>query len=458
MSGNLRLLAFLLALLTFCSCEDAFIVKTHGVCDLGERLAAERRLLTDEEELDAIARSRSDAVDWRLAEEFAWLWLDRAIRSGEYPKGSLLMDLPIPIYSADGNPVLYEFRVVCSGESIAHITAAATKEYCCPILYDSMSSGYYDGSAMAFLDSISQDCQGIRMVDNGYPNVAYGCFESADDSARLRFGSFFDTGTHRKIVKEQLRHVVSYCEFAEDNPGLALKDADMLKAKSAIDTQRDEAARFWSEAEKSRGSIASKAHLYGKSDSSVRTSLDKSCIYDAFHINGGFWHVANYGACGAVSAGFVLDYLQANRSVHSSWKRLEEFEDKKEGLYKTMFIGYTYLGELIDAMGENGDVVTLPTDIGNAISYFSDYRLSLSLYSYPKISVNSNLPGISLRTLSSGGMHYRNVIAYRQMGWGPFCWPEFKILDLVDSSDLREGSWETFIPAYHIANWNVVRK
>ena len=451
--------ALAFVLLFFSSCEDAFVTNEHhAACDLGERLATERRFFTDEEELDAIARDRLDAVDWRLAEEFAWLWLDRAIQSGEYPKGSSLMDLPIPIYSADGNPVLYEFRVVCSGESIAHITATATKDYPCPILYDSASSGYYDESAFEFFESALRDCKGIRMVDNGYPNVVYGCFESSSESGSLRFGEFFDVSTHRKISKGGLCHTVSYYEFAEENPELALEDTDMLKAKSAADAQKREADRFWAEAEKSRGLIASKASLSAKSDSSVRTSLDKSSIYDAFHVNGGFWHVANYGACGAVSAGFVLDYLLANRSVHSSWKRLEEFEDKKEALYKTMFIGYTYLGDLVDVIGENGEAVTLPTDIGKAISYFSDYRLSLSIYSYPKASINNNLPGISLRTLSSGGMHYRNVIAYRQMGWGPFSWPEFKILDLVDSSDLREGSWETFIPAYHVANWNVVKK
>ena len=32
-------------------------------------------------------------------------------------------------------------------------------------------------------------------------------------------------------------------------------------------------------------------------------------------------------------------------------------------------------------------------------------------------------------------MHYRAVIAYKNNGWGPFSWPSFKILDLVDCDD-----------------------
>ena len=58
----------------------------------------------------------------------------------------------------------------------------------------------------------------------------------------------------------------------------------------------------------------------------------------------------------------------------------------------------------------------------------------------------------------NGFAHYRPVIAYENKGWWIFTWPAFKILDLADCSNKRNGSWETYIPVYHFANYNVVRK
>ena len=55
-------------------------------------------------------------------------------------------------------------------------------------------------------------------------------------------------------------------------------------------------------------------------------------------------------------------------------------------------------------------------------------------------------------------MHYRAVIAYKNNGWGPFSWPSFKILDLVDCDDKEKGMWETYIPVHHLMNWNIVKK
>lgn len=73
-------------------------------------------------------------------------------------------------------------------------------------------------------------------------------------------------------------------------------------------------------------------------------------------------------------------------------------------------------------------------------------------------SIENNLPGISLRTFGSGGMHYRSVIAYKNNGWGPFSWASFKILDLIDCDDKEKGMWETYVPVHHLMNWNIVKK
>ncbi len=487
----MRRIAVLLAIflaVPICSCIPPVVRESleFDLASLSCSAAMERRVLTSKEELDAYSFEfvRDDVVDWTLARDFAVLWLADSISSEEFPEDSVLMDLPIPIYSPDGRIRYYEFRVISSGEVTGYITAAAVKDFPCPVLYHSRFSGYADridaavralaasepSSESDASECLSDALEGgiaIRMVDNGYPNVALGFCEN--DSAAPVFKWFADLNGMRMADASDLAHMVSYYDFIMAHPELADEAAGGLKAKSACDDLKREAALFWDVAERNRGLVAKEAaasvaqrhfksgFLSVKFASSLRTSIDKEMIYKAFHVSGDSWHVANYGACGAVSAGFVLDYLQANYSVNASWRTMPDFDAKKEGLYKTMYIGYTYVGDVVDMIGET-DAVTLPTDIGNAIRHFSDYKLAVSPYAYPKVSINSNLPGISLRTFSTGGMHYRNVIAYRETGWGPFKWPEFKILDLVDSADFRNGSWETFMPAYHLMNWNVVRK
>ena len=210
--------------------------------------------------------------------------------------------------------------------------------------------------------------------------------------------------------------------------------------------------------------VANKGHIsdFTARGGSKRTYIDTENIKNTMKFTKTFNHIYDYRACGAVAAGFVLDYLEVNFSVYDSWKCLDaDFDAKQASLYERMGIGNGLLADTIRILGLDGDSVTLPWNLGCAIAYHSDYAITLSGYNYPKAAIEHNLPGISLRTFGGAGMHYRPVIAYKCNGWAGFSWPSFKILDLVDCSDTisqTEGKWETYIPVQHILNWNVLTK
>lgn len=157
--------------------------------------------------------------------------------------------------------------------------------------------------------------------------------------------------------------------------------------------------------------------------------------------------IQNYGACGAVAEGFVLDYLYANALIDTTWGNLS-YSTKKSILYEKLEIFPVFDDS------DNGEA-TWPFNLGNAISDYGNYEVSLSGCICPEKSINNGLPGISLRVFDSGFAHYRPVIAYKKPGWWIFKWWQIKVLDLVDCSDKKEGSWETYIPIYHFSTYNV---
>ena len=457
------------------SCNDR--LKNHNYVKTSVEYEMEK--LTNEMELDSVvARGDDNIVDWQLSREFAELYLAESIDAKEYPNDSELWQVPIAVYDKDGKIKFYEFRVVSNGKVIAYITGAATKDYNCPILYQSLCDGYADEIEELYNSGKLAENQIIRVVDNGYPNVVFGI------SGEMRggvgeFDLFVDPSSDVFVDKESITHTASYDELINNCPRLFAGKIDEEKMRALIEADKENGKMFWEMAVANKGHIADFATRGG----SKRTELDseniRRTIKNTFDMYGDMYSyyregerikklyncewigsIANYGACGAVASGFVLDYLATNFKVYNSWKNLD-YSNKRKSLYERMGIGNGLLADVIRELDLDGDSVTLPWNIGCAIAYHSGYATVLSGYNYPKAAIEHNLPGISLRAFGSGGMHYRPVIAYKCNGWWAFSWPSFKILDLVDCSDTQSqtnGKWETYIPIYHILNWNILPK
>ena len=396
-------------------------------------------------------------VDPSISYEFAQLWLDEAVKRGEYSSESILIEKPIPIYSPNGKIKYYEFIISEYGKSVGYITGTATKDIAVPILFDSKFSGH-SADLNKLRDRILNENALIRLVDNGYPSVVFGLCSDID-FPDIKFIKFYGTEYLDEMPINSIKHVCNYEEIREILPKLITDSFSQVQAKSITEEDRLNISTFWEAAEGNRGKIHLKANttLEPKFNLSSRNEIDYNNIKKTMLLTNNSNHIANYGACGPVCEGFILDYLQANMRVYTSWSDLR-LSEKMNTLYDKLYTGRSYAKDAIDFVGQDGDSLTLPNDMGNAIKEHSEYKLKLNFSTYPKTSINNNLPGISLRTLSDGGMHYRNVIAYKTNGWGPFVWPSIKILDLVDSKNLKEGSWETFVPIYHLLNWNVVKK
>lgn len=417
-----------------------------------DKLNYEMSKLSSQSELDSlIKRGDDNIVDWQLSREFAELWLQESIDAGEYPNDSSLWEIPVAIYDSNENIKYYEFRVTCGNKVIAYIVGAATKDFNSPIVYQTFcEDGYADDISELYYSGKLNENELPRIVDNGYPNVVFGVIQE-DSVEDINFEYFMKPESGDYVLEEEIDTLANYEDIKDIFPELFEEDLNTEKIEELIANYKKEGEKFWELA------VANKGHIgdFAVRGSSKRTELDKNYVKKVTDRNNK--HIANYGACGPTADGFVLDYLQYNYFVKDTWTS-KSYSEKREALYKYLKTGDNWIADIVTAFEQDGGSVTLPHNIGNAVSEFSEYKASLSVYNYPKAAIENNLPGISLRTFGSGGMHYRPVIAYKNNGWGPFSWPSFKILDLVDCDDKEKGMWETYVPVHHLMNWNIVKK
>lgn len=410
--------------------------------------------LSSEAELDnLIVRGGDDVVDWQLSKEFCELWLEDAVSDGYFADGATLYDIPITVYDGDGNIKYYEFRVMDDGVVVGTIVGAANKEYGCPVLYCNKNVGYSEKLKDLYENTLLDEGQTIRLVDNGYPIVAIG---TADETKgySMDFTGFVDI--ENGDVVNEVKTYVSFDDVYNNQEEYEI-DIDWEAQKESIDQYKVEGKAFWEMAEANKGSIATFAARGSSSKNS--DEINSSCMdkYKKYkedmkqkekktNIKSKISQtIVNYDACGPCASGFVLDFLAANNYETKAWKGMN-YDEKQDILYEQMKVFKCGDGE-----------ATWPSNIGNSIIVYSAYKIVSSSQNYPKQSIANNLPGISLRIFGAGFAHYRPVIAWKKNGWWAFSWPQIKVFDLVDNKS-PNGSWETYIPLYHLQCYDVVKK
>lgn len=457
MKKSFILFFFILPFIIFDSCNSNELEDNFSKVKNTSKIEWEMSKLTSESELDQHSlRGDDNCVDWQLSKEFAQLWLEDSIEANEYPLDSELWNIPVAIYGTNGKIKFYEFRIVSEGQIVGVIVGAAEKSYGCPIVYETKCNGYADEISNLYNNGKLLEDELPRIIDDGYPNVVFGVIKETKGAAN-EFSSYLTTDGNY-IEESDITSIAGYEEVSKKYSEYFLDDTDDKKMQALINDYEKNAEVFWQMAVEKKGHIADFA-TRGKAKSE-RTELDRNCIVNTLEkdIYGNLIHIFNYKACGPVAAGFVLDYIQKNSiSDVSVWSKLSESQKEAE-LYSKMRTGKGLVAGVVKLCGQDGGSVTMPNNLSGAINYYSRYTLKVSQFVYPKKSINDNLPGISLRVFGDGGCHYRPVIGYKRNGWGPFCWPSFKILDLADCKDKINGSWETYIPVYHYKNWDVVRK
>lgn len=438
-------------------CAMASIVVFLGCNDTAENkspqktnsMQSEFELLSSVSELDSLlTRSGDEIVDWQLSKEFAQLALDSFINDGDYSTETELWDYPICIYSSDGSILYYEFRVIDHDEVTAAIACNAKESSGGPVAHIFSMKGYTDAISSLYKKGALNENELPRIVDDAYPSYAVGIAEITK-SGDVNFGGLIDPATGERI--EETSKTLTVEEMIGAYPFLYDEEEKSI-AFSEIENYRIEMENFWSVAKESKGSIAD-AIFRGKSKN-VRKSIDNGKIKNTNTMVKERLKVSStpvsYGACGATAAGFVLDYLYSNGFDRGTkWWSIDSKKERKKELENIMDIGGRSVLWIKNA--------TLMSNLGKAVSKYTGYRLSPTSF-WPKTSINNNLPGINLRGLKitniKGGMHYRNVTAYKEEGWWIFKWQYIKILD---GNNIDNG-WEAYNPFYHIKSWNVVKK
>lgn len=315
-----RYVLIALVFFLFLSCNHD-VKPNDGDEKKSEDLNYEILTLTSEDELNMlITRGDNNIVDWQLSKEFAELWLSYGIESKEYPLGSELLDLPIAIYSSDGNIKFYEFRIVNNGKTVGSIVGAATKDYGCPIVYEGFSSSYtQDIKKLYAKGKITQEDL-PRLVDDGYPSVVIGkVSETKGANGNLSFESFVDLKTGVSRTTDSITRVLTYEEAMQEYAESfnELTEMDKAKINARIEKYKEDGKVFWEMAEQQKGKVGAFMVRGEARNNEVllpyeRMSRYWDCFYGLDWRNARNRTIENYSACGAVAEGFVLDYLASN--------------------------------------------------------------------------------------------------------------------------------------------------
>lgn len=172
------------------------------------------------EELDSVTNLGSEYVYWRVSRAFALIELEN-FRTTENWEGTSLSEKPVLIYSAKSQPKYYEFRIIDGDKEIGTITAIAQKKDGDPTAYVLPYAPSYNTEALS-------KGRGIRIIDNGYPNVAYG--------AKSQAGTKIRNATDESGETIDLEHQDIASDFFADNPewlsetGLSLTEVQEIES------------------------------------------------------------------------------------------------------------------------------------------------------------------------------------------------------------------------------------
>ncbi|MBO5608523.1 MAG: hypothetical protein J6N81_07550 [Treponema sp.] len=440
--------------------EDNSIDNTPITVEL-ESMQDEILLLTNKNELNLLHESNEDVVDWELSREFAEFTLVSFMSTGEFPKDSSIWDLPVAIYDSNGDIKYYEYRITSQGKTVGAITCNANEKNGAPIAFIIHTEGYADEIEELYKQGKFTRRNVPRLIDNGYPNVVLAR-ANVKNNGTIQFDTSFDLQTGETVSETETP--VNFEEYIKEFPN-QMSESQINEVRQAIKKYQDEMSDMWEEAKKNKGNIMQKGWGGSSSSSSGTTSVDQqkpnamseSDFNEKYGATYNHWYGFDYYACGGSAAGYVLDTLALKGlgNVSDEWLHmsnpynLPNYEESE------------CVMNLIDVMNMEDEVVgisvapswiTWPSNIGNAISKYSDYNVSY-VCGIPKKSIDTGIPGISLR-IGAKGFHYRNVVAYESRGWWIFKWD----YELIKDLNRVDGGWEAWNPFYHWMSWNVVHK
>ena len=434
-----------------------------------DRVSRDEMLYRSEEELDSfVTRGDENVVDWRLAQEFAYLELEEMQMEGDFSKEAELRELPIVVYDHDGDMRYYEFRVIDdSNKPIGAITAVADKTRGYPIAYTLLFPNDYNDGLEKLLDKgkITEDNL-LSLVDNDYPDYAIGVMETTRNG--LQLGETYDSETGEEKSQDELSEPVNIKEFVEKHPEY---EEDLSEQLEEAEDFEEELSELWQEAESRQGEIRDLAN---------RSVIDSGKIDDysdverkSYNRRKG-WLMSK--ACGTVATNFTLGYMaykDKNFDYNPGGDNTRDLLEEE--------LEPTYAGNNQYAVVPWNIAQTIPLFAPGYSVYSSNLRVTtngevvletggLGVFESIKKSINDDgIPGISLVGFSlsgwlelisgsfpeSGVPHYRNVVGYRitEHGWWRFTWTRERML-IHDQNVRDHGNWETYNSFYH---WEYLR-
>ncbi len=426
---------FVVVVLLFLAVGCTSLEEVEETKDDLDRASRDEMLYRSEEELDSfVTRGDENVVDWRLAQEFAYLELEEMQMEGYFPKEAELRELPIVVYDHDGDMRYYEFRVIDDNNNpIGAITAVADKTRGYPIAYTLLFPKDYNDSLEKLLDKgkITEDNL-LSLVDNDYPDYAIGIMETTRNGVQL--GETYDSETGEEKSKDELKEAVAIDEFLEEHPEYEDELSEQLKEAEEFQEELD---KLWEEAESRQGQIR---------ESTRADVLDEQKINDYNKVKDNDWSDGDDRRwCGPNSVNFTLGYL-AHQDRISYDPMDDDIYDKLEDVLDRQSWGPVWPWKIEDGITEFA-----PGYEANRTSHNADSVLA---------SMEQDIPGISLRlsrSFSAYEPHYRNVVAHRvtEHGWWIFTYTRERML-IHDENNIDDGRRESYNALYHFGYHQVL--
>lgn len=120
------------------------------------------------EELDALAKSDANVVNYQVARTLGLIEMQNFLESCSWSNTATLTETPVVIYSENDTPEYYEFHVIDGNEIAGYVTCTADKRLGDPIQYISRDRKIYNISNVT---AKSSNQSKIKIYNNGYPNV-----------------------------------------------------------------------------------------------------------------------------------------------------------------------------------------------------------------------------------------------------------------------------------------------
>lgn len=400
-------------------------------------------LAASDVELSHIA-AQDGGVPASLAYQLASEELAACCQAGMFPSGAVVAEAPRVIYDGTGAPLLYEMAVLgADGAGIGALAVLCNESQGLPISHVVLGPDHREAAASRLVESGRAGAgQPVRLVAQCYPSVWLAPVMFTEKGAEIL--ALYDPARLAPVPRGMAGRPLSTEELNREHPEIARQlSMDVEATLAEVAAYRRDAQAFWREIHtttRARGGRETLAEVLLPHFLDLQTSGAPAA-----------WQT---GWCGPSAINWALGYLDFTSQL--------AYDPRSPALFEKLSAA---LG-VDNASDDPMKGITLPWHVDRGVEVATERAWTVDYCMPKKIeeSIETDRPGVSLRVSRFDGdasarqWHYRDVAAYRKLGWGPFRWTQYGVWDPNWIDVGYPLYWETWNPFYHVLSARLVRR